>query len=256
MDLRLEFNEDEANYDKWRSTYVPELFDEIIRFSGINETKQALEIGIGTGQATLPILQTNCKLTTIEIGERLAEYSRQKFASFSNFEVVNTDFESFRSNNNTYDLIYSATAFHWIPEGISYMKVFDLLKNGGVLALFWNHPFVNRTDDLLHLEIRKVYNKYKPSDKQPVEFDKNDCRKIAEVIKHYGFTYSYSKLFFQTRTFAAEGYIALLNTYSDHRSLPADVKNGLENEITYAIHSFGGKLHVYDTMDLYLAKKP
>ena len=30
MDLRLKFNEDEANYDKWRPSYVPELFEEII----------------------------------------------------------------------------------------------------------------------------------------------------------------------------------------------------------------------------------
>jgi len=254
--LRLKFNEDEANYDKWRPTYVPELFDEIIGYSGINETKQALEIGIGTGQATLPILQTKCKLTAIEVGEKLAEYSRRKFASFNNFEVVNIDFEGFCGNNNTFDLIYSATAFHWIPEEVGYTKVFDLLKSGGFLALFWNHPFVNRTDDLLHSEIRKVYNKYRPTDKQPVEFDKNDCTKTVEIIEHYGFTNSYSKLFFQARTFTAEGYIALLNTYSDHRALPENVKNGLENEITFAINSFGGKLHIYDTMDLYLAQKP
>ena len=56
--------------------------------------KQALEIGIGTGQATLPILQTKCKLTAIEIGEKLAEYSRHKFVNFSNLEVVNIDFEN------------------------------------------------------------------------------------------------------------------------------------------------------------------
>jgi 16S rRNA A1518/A1519 N6-dimethyltransferase RsmA/KsgA/DIM1 with predicted DNA glycosylase/AP lyase activity len=110
MDLRMKFNEDEANYDKWRPSYVPELYDEIIRYSGIDETKYALEIGIGTGQASLPFLQTKCKLTAIEIGEKLAECSRRKFASFSNFEVVNIDFQNFCADSNTFDLIYSATA--------------------------------------------------------------------------------------------------------------------------------------------------
>ena len=256
MDLRLTFNEDEANYDKWRPSYVPELFDEIIGYSDIDETKQALEIGIGTGQATLPILQTKCKLTAIEIGGNLAEYSKRKFDSFSNFEIVNIDFESFYANNNTFDLIYSATAFHWIPEEVGYKKVFDLLKSGGVLALFWNHPFVCRTDDLLHLEIQKVYNEFRPSNKKLIEFDKSDCTKIVEIINQYGFKNCYSKLFHQTRTFTADGYIALLNTYSDHRALPIDVKTKLENGIAAAINSFGGILHVYDTMDLYLAQKP
>lgn len=256
MDLRLKFNEDVSNYDKWRPNYVPELYDEIIRYSDINETKKAIEIGIGTGQATLPILKTKCKLTAIEIGEKLAEYSRQKFASYKNFEIFNIDFESFHSNNNTFDLIYSATAFHWIPEETGYTKAFDLLKSGGALALFWNHPFVNRADDLLHSEIRKVYHKYKPSDKKPVEFHKNDCTTIEETIKRYGFINCYSKLFFQIRTFSAESYVALLNTYSDHRALPEDIRNRLDNEIIFAINNFDGKLNVYNTMDLYLAQKP
>ena len=256
MDLRLTFNEDEANYDKWRPSYVPELFDEIIHYSGIDETKQALEIGIGTGQATLPILQTKCKLTAIELGERLAEYSKIKFASFSDFQVVNIDFESFSTDSNTFDLIYTATAFHWIPEEVGYIKVFNLLKSGGVLALFWNHPFVYRTNDLLHLKIQKVYKEFRPSDKKPIEFDKSDCIKIVEIINQYGFKNCYSKLFYQTRTFTADGYISLLNTYSDHRALPIDVKIKLENGIAAAINSFGGILHVYDTMDLYLAQKP
>jgi SAM-dependent methyltransferase len=256
MDLRLKFNEDEANYDKWRPSYVPELFKEIIQYSSINEMKQVLEIGIGTGQASFPFLRTKCKLTAIEIGEKLAEYSRRKFAFFSNFEVVSIDFESFCADSITFDLIYSATAFHWIPEEVGYTKVFDLLKSGGVLALFWNHPYVCRTDDLLHLEIQKVYKKFRASDKKPIEFDKSDCTKIVEIINQYGFKNCYSKLFHQTRTFTADGYIALLNTYSDHRALPIDVKTGLENGITVAINNFGGILQVYDTMDLYLAQKP
>lgn len=256
MELRLTFNEDEVNYDTWRPSYLPGLFEEIIRYAGMDETKHALEIGIGTGQATLPFLQTGCRLTAIEIGERLAAYSGSKFAHLDNFEVIHIDFERFDAGCDIYDLIYAATAFHWMPEETGYTKAFALLKSGGTLALFWNHPFVCRTDDALHMEIRKVYNHFRPSDAQPVEFNKDTCPEIMQRIKQYGFTDCRSKLFYQTRTFTAEGYIALLNTYSDHRSLPADVKAGLENGIADAIDRFGGKLNIYDTMDLYLSRKP
>ena len=256
MDLRLTFNEDEVNYDAWRPSYVPELFEEIIRYAGIDETKRALEIGIGTGQATLPFLETGCQLTAIEIGKNMADYAKRKFASFLNFQIVNIDFESYDTGDDTFDLIYSATAFHWISEEIGYKKVFDLLKSGGTVALFWNHPFVNRADDPLHLEIRKIYDRFKPSDPHPVEFDQRDCKKIIERIHQYGFINCYSKVYYQTRSFTPEGYIALLNTYSDHRALPVDVKTGLESGIADAIRRFGGTLAVYDTMDLYLAQKP
>ena len=120
----------------------------------------------------------------------------------------------------------------------------------------WNHPFVCRTDDLLHMEIQKVYSRFTQSDKKPIEFVKKDCKKIENTIKNYGFKNCYSKLFFQTRIFTADGYISLLNTYSDHRAMPIKAKTALENGIADAINSFGGILHVYDTMDLYLAQKP
>lgn len=112
MDLRLKFNEDVINYDKYRPTYVNELFIEVINYSKLDNTKNALEIGIGTGQATMPILKTGCNLTAIELGENLAVYSKNKFASFDNFNVINIDFESYSSVTNQFYLIYSATAFH------------------------------------------------------------------------------------------------------------------------------------------------
>ena len=34
------------------------------------------------------------------------------------------------------DLVYSASAFHWIPEEIGYSKVYEMLKPGGAFARF------------------------------------------------------------------------------------------------------------------------
>ena len=44
-------------------------------------------------------------------------------------------------SDNTFDLVFSASAFHWVPEKIGYEKVFSMLKNGGVFARFANHPY-------------------------------------------------------------------------------------------------------------------
>ncbi|HHT97741.1 MAG TPA: SAM-dependent methyltransferase, partial [Clostridiales bacterium] len=66
MDKRLAFDEDAKNYDTFRPTYCKELFDNIINYTILDKTKYAIEIGIGTGQATKPILETGCYLTAIE----------------------------------------------------------------------------------------------------------------------------------------------------------------------------------------------
>ena len=150
MDERFTFNEDVKNYDKWRPTYCKELFNDIIQYSELNQNKKAVEVGIGTGQATLPFLMTGCYVTAIELGKNLSEYSKEKFKEYINFSIYNTSFEDFEDNDNSVDILYSATAFHWIPEDISYPKALRLLKNGGTLALFWNKPFPSQKDDLLH----------------------------------------------------------------------------------------------------------
>jgi len=255
MDLRLTFNEDVVNYDKMRPTYVDALFDDIIRFSGLDSGKNALEIGIGTGQATAPFFQTGCKLTAVELGENMAAFVNHKFAGFDNFSVINSDFESAKLENESYDLIYSATAFHWIPQELGYIKVFDLLKSGGTLALFWNHPSME--NDELYTKMQELYDKYQPGDRSTIhKFSEDKCIEIADTIKKYGFTDVEYKLYRSERVFDAQQYISLLNTYSDHRSRQEESRLLFEAELVKVINKYGGKIKIQDTMDLYLAKKP
>jgi len=255
MDLRFTFNEDVVNYDKMRPTYVGALFKDVIRFSGLDSGKNVLEIGIGTGQATALFLQTGCKLTAIELGENMAAFAQHKFAGFDNFSVINSDFESIKLENESYDLIYSATAFHWIPQELGYTKVFDLLKGGGTLALFWNHPSMEQNE--LYTKMQETYSKYQPGDRGTVhKFSEDKCIEIADTIKSYGFADVECKLYHSERVFDAQQYISLLNTYSDHRSRQEDSRLLFETELANVINKYGGSVKIQDTIDLYLAKKP
>ncbi|MBW9172833.1 class I SAM-dependent methyltransferase [Clostridium estertheticum] len=255
MDKRFIFNEDVKNYDKWRPTYCKELFNDIIQYSKLDRNKKAVEVGVGTGQASLPFLMTGCDVTAIELGKNLAEYSKEKFKEYKNFSVYNTSFEDFECNDNSIDILYSATAFHWIPEDIGYPKALKVLKNDGTLALFWNKPFVKREDDLLHQKIQNIYQKYRPSNAKFIENDTARYNKISKTIQSYGFRDLELKLYHQTRIFNSTDYISLLNTYSDHRSMVVSTKLLFESEIENAILESGNVLTVYDTIDLYLARK-
>ena len=67
MDLRKTFNTDEYNYDRSRPGYPKELFDDIFDYVNLSENCNVLEIGIGTGQATLPFLKQGCNVTAIQL---------------------------------------------------------------------------------------------------------------------------------------------------------------------------------------------
>ena len=253
MDLRLTFNEDEANYDKWRPTYPKELFEEIFKYSQISRSGHAVEVGIGTGQATNPFLQAGIRVTAVEYGEKLAAYCRQKFSDKENFQVVCGKFEEFEPIESC-DLIYSAIAFHWIDTQIGYQKAYQMLKENGTIALFWNRPFVGIPGNPLDRKIQRIYQTYRP-DGAGKSQQQTPYRDRHEQLVRAGFQQVKTQLFFATRVFSANDYIGLLRTYSDHRALEASVREKFEQEIIRAIEEEGGVVKIYDTIDLHLGKK-
>jgi ubiquinone/menaquinone biosynthesis C-methylase UbiE len=256
MDLRLKFNEVASEYDRWRPTYVPELYTDISAYSGINQASHILEIGIGTGQATLPFLDMNCHLTAVELGDKLAAYTRAKFDKYKNLEIMNMAFEDYECPDNSLDMVYSASAFHWIQEEIGYPKVFKLLKSGGTFARFANHPYKDKDNEPLDVAIRKVYAKYMPNLIFTPEYTEKKARDRADMSKKYGFIDVSYKLYYRTRLFDAENYVTLISTYSDHRTLGEAKLTLFLSEIKDVINDHGGKINIYDTIDLQLVRKP
>jgi SAM-dependent methyltransferase len=169
MERRMTFDMNPARYDRFRPGYVADLYREIFRFSKLERGMRAMEIGIGTGLATQPVLETGCEVVAVETGPNLAAFVREKFSGYANFRVVCADFERYEPEER-FDLVYSATAFHWIPEETGYPKVLRLLKPGGAAALFWNRPFAAEPDGPLHQELRKIYRKYRPASRAEAVF--------------------------------------------------------------------------------------
>ena len=245
------FNRVAALYDKMRPDYPAALYNHIFAYKEITNTSAALEIGIGTGQATRPILDTGCTLTAVELGENLSAFAAEKFRSYPNFKVITAPFPDVPLPDNSFDLIYSATAFHWIPEETGYAKVFSLLKSGGIFARFSNHPAPAKDNEQLHAALQKIYSE----DKTMSPHSPNSAQTpetVSQIPLKYGFTDIKLHLYHRTRTFTSAEYIDLLRTYSDHNSRPPE----FHAKIAAAIDAYGGKINVFDTLDLQLARKP
>lgn len=261
MDLRKSFDSEVTNYDKWRPRYCTELFNDIIEHSKINSNTQCLEIGCGTGQATEPILKTGSSLLALELGSNFTEFTKNKFVQYKNFQIENADFEKYELESNKYDLVFSGTAFHWISEETGYTKVYNILKSGGTLALFWNRPGPKSLEDPLHLKMQEVYAKYRSSEEmQKVKTERENPQeryaKMITTIEKYGFVKVECRLYEQVREFTADEYIGLLSTYSDNIALLEPEKTQFFTEIRNVIYDFNNNIKVYDIIDLYLAKRP
>lgn len=259
MDLKYLFDEAVLNYEKRRPNYGTELYKDVIKYAEIIEDKSLLEIGCGTGQATEPFLKTKCKITAVELGENLTLYTREKFKTYNNLNVIWSAFEDYKCDDNKYNMVYSATAFHWIPDEIGYPKAYRILKSGGTIALFWNRPSPSNKESPLHQKIQSIYNELLPqwNYKRTSNEDKeNKYLSVINKMGHHGFTNIEFKLYHNTRKMTGLEYIELLNTYSDHLALENKTKSLLFNSIRTAIEESGNEVIVNDTVDLYLAKKP
>lgn len=94
-----------------------------------------LEIGPGTGQATVELLARAGRVTAIELGPTLAARLRAKIADPA-LTVVPGAFEAVDLPAQTFDLVAAATSFHWLPTG-TVGRCADVLRPDGWIALWW-----------------------------------------------------------------------------------------------------------------------
>ena len=259
--LEWTFDTIASKYEKLRPGYTKELYKMIFNYITIDQSSNVVEVGIGGGQATLPILQTGCNVTAIEYGKNFAKLCEEKFKNHKNFSVITDKFENVSFPNDTYDLVYSASAFHWVPEEIGYQQVYNMLKSGGAFARFANHPYWDKGNMTLVEEIEKLYlnyycKYYGKENNTPVEYSEEQAIRRAQIAKKYGFVDIKHALFHRTRTFSAKEYIELLGTYSDHIAIEETIRTEFFSKIEETINQYGGTYTLYDTMDLQLARKP
>lgn len=243
-------------YDKVRPEYPQQLFHDIIEYKPLVSGCRVMEIGIGTGKATQFFIDNKFQVASVEPGPKMAKFVRNKFKDYDDFSCYNMTFEKYMGMNNTFDLIYSGTAFHWIDEKTAYEKSFKLLKAGGVLARFAYHAGRDSSNPVLSDKLDELYKKYMPSDKEYKPYSEDNARQTTAIAEKYGFTDCRYKMYSFTKDFTADEYISLLSTYPDHAKIEEAARKEFFAEIKKAIKDAGNKITVYYTVDLQLARKP
>ena len=259
--LEWTFDTVAATYEKLRPGYVAQVYQTISDYIPINENSRVVEIGSGGGQATEPFLRTGCALTAVECGSHFSALLQDKFRAYPRFSVITAKFEQTAFEDGAFDLVFSASAFHWVPEALGYPAVYTMLKPGGAFARFANHPYRDKRNPTLSRCIDELYAHYyypyygkQPT--TPQEYTEQQAQARAMIAQRYGFADIRYATFSRTRTFTAKEYVALLGTYSDHIAIEPAVRAPFFAAIEQAIDRHGGIYTVYDTIDLQLARKP
>src|SRR5579884_1489795 len=127
-------------YDRFRPTYSDATFEQLVQVTSLAPDAKLLEIGSGTGIASLPMAQRGYDLICLEPGESLVKLARQKLQKYPNTKLTTSTLEDYKLSTNHFDLIYSAMALHWVNPTEQYSHPHKLLKPGGFLGLIYTEP--------------------------------------------------------------------------------------------------------------------
>ncbi|MBL7723824.1 MAG: class I SAM-dependent methyltransferase [Chitinophagaceae bacterium] len=127
-------------YARYRPTYPQELFDYILSF--VNEKNLAWDCATGNGQAAT-ILSTHFKKV---IATDISTAQLSKAVQKENIEYVVCPAESTSFDENIFDLVTVAQAYHWLKWSSFKEEVTRVAKPRAVLAV-WMYGG-HRTDDV------------------------------------------------------------------------------------------------------------
>jgi SAM-dependent methyltransferase len=223
--LRTTFEQVPELYDRARPNYPPQIFDDLVALAQLPAQARLVEIGCGTGQATLPLAERGYAITCVELGEQLAAVAQRKLAAFPNVKVINANFESWQPERTEFDAIVAFTAFHWIAPDVRYTRTADLLRDHGKLAVVSTQHVLPPDGDPFFVEVQDDYETVVPDDPSTKTGAAGPPHPDAvadlsnEIAASGRFRDVGKRRYLWDVIYSADSYIAVLNTYSGHRAL-------------------------------------
>jgi len=245
--LRTTFDSAAELYETARPVYPETVLDELVELAAIPTGGRLLEIGPGTGKATVALAERGFELTGVELGAQLAAVARRRLAGLPKAEIVVADFEEWEPSRADFDAIVAFTAFHWIAPELRYTKTARLLRPGGALALVSSqHVLAGGADDDFWLEAQEDYDAVMPSpDNAPPPAPEN-VGDWHEQIEESGLYENVTvRRHLWTVDYDADRYVAVLGTYSDHLALPEEQRAELFSRLHARVAARGTVTKTY-----------
>ncbi|MFF8958069.1 class I SAM-dependent methyltransferase [Streptomyces sp. NPDC014894] len=256
------FGEVAEAYDAARPGYADALVTEVLDHAALGD-RAAVEIGAGTGKATIPFAARGVPLLCVEPDPRMAEVLRRNTAGHPNVRVEVRGFEEWRPGPRRYGLLYAATCWHWMARDRRWDLVHTALEPGGTVALFWNPHAV--VDSGLHAELAEIDRRHgvvapphgqlaSALGDEPAGSGPGDDWPEAECRRDGRFTDLRSIRFRRPARYDTARYLSYLASVSAYRILPEDRRERALADTGRLLDAHGGGIDMHHMSDLFLAR--
>jgi SAM-dependent methyltransferase len=257
---RFVFGEAAELYDKARPGYPAALVDDVLSFAGVDAARlRALEVGAGTGKATVALAVRGMEILALEPSAEMRAIGMRNCRQFPRVRFEAGTFEEWSLDPGGFGLLFSASAWHWVDPTVRYPRAAQALSPGGALAIFGH--LVEWQDDPLREQLAEIYRRLAPvlHARRP-EFPGLDDR-VEEAAQREElrntdlFDGVTTRTYPRPVTFTADGFVERLATQSDHLLLAGEGTDRLFDAVRELVATRGGEILIPQVIRLTLAHR-
>jgi SAM-dependent methyltransferase len=227
------FNEVPELYDRVRPGYPDELFADLVSITGMDQSSSVLEVGCGTGQATRSLAALARSVTAVEPGTGMAALARRRVADLGNVTVEMSTFEEWDDRGRRFDVLVSASAWHWVDPSAGWPRAHRVLHPGGWMALLGNVVVRRPGEPEVYAETADLHERFCPGNPEwgdpPLEEDVRSTDEGWGQVQAPGGSFGPTivRWYPTVQWFTGDGFADLLASTSLYRGLDRDVREPL-----------------------------
>jgi SAM-dependent methyltransferase len=214
-------------YDRLRPGYPAVFIDDLVALGRTS----AVDVGCGTGKVARPLMQRGLQVLGVEPDEAMAAVARRHGIPL---EVAR--FETWDAAGRTFDLLTAGHAWHWVDPVAGLAKAASVLVPGGTVALFWNYHVL---DASLVEAFADVYAAHAPG-LAVIGADPTGSPDVDPFSGSDHFAPGETRSYRWSREVAADDWVSMLETFSDHRRLGEAPLHRLQDGLHDVITASGG----------------
>lgn len=258
------FGEDAELYERARPGYSASLVDDVLAYLGRGgpgaRGVRSLEVGAGTGKATVAFAERGVRVRALEPDPAMAAIAERKCAGFPGVRIERTSLEDWVLERRAFDLVFSGQAWHWVRPEVRLPRAAAALVPGGCVALFW-HRMQWAEDDPVRDALGECYRRLAPAlhaahggfpSLTPRKLEEDAYRELAASAAFGGVVVHQHP--WQAELDAAQ-FVELLASQSEHRLLPDAERDRLLTGVRRTVVDLGGSITLTWSTSLVLGRR-